>query len=261
MDEVIALDSAQGFGILTRAEGAPRNKTVVLLNAGLIHRIGPFRLHVHLARALAAEGFDVFRFDLPFVGDGPTRSETTEETIIGEVFSTLESITGGREFVIGGICSAADKGWRVAASDERVVGLLLLDGFAVKDAWFRVGQAELVLRRPPASWPGIVSRALRSKQADADGPQLIDFRDWPDHATFLSDLRRMLDRGVKILALYTGGVAYYLTHRRQLDSTYGALRRHPGLSIDLWLDADHILYSPVDRARAVDRIREWCSTL
>ena len=54
---------------------APRRRAeagqpwVVLLNAGIIHRIGPNRLYVQLARRLASRGHAVLRFDLAGIGD------------------------------------------------------------------------------------------------------------------------------------------------------------------------------------------------
>ena len=37
---------------------------IVLVSAGLVHRVGPNRLYVRLARRLAATGCPVLRFDL-----------------------------------------------------------------------------------------------------------------------------------------------------------------------------------------------------
>ena len=45
--------------------------TVVLLNAGIVHRVGPNRMHVLLARALAAAGIPSLRFDMSGIGDSP----------------------------------------------------------------------------------------------------------------------------------------------------------------------------------------------
>jgi len=61
------------FGILTEPEGAPLGPTVLLLNAGLIHHIGPARLWVSLARRFAAAGMRCLRFDLSGLGDSPVR--------------------------------------------------------------------------------------------------------------------------------------------------------------------------------------------
>jgi hypothetical protein len=255
VDEVIALDGGRAFGLLTRAQGAPKGRAVVLFNAGLIHRMGPFRLHVHLARRLAAEGLDVFRFDMPRIGDAPAGSLAGGDSVVRDVLDAVQASTGARGFIVGGICSAADQGWRTALADERIDGVLLLDGMAVQGAWFRAGQLRLMLARSPLRWPGMVLRLLRRKPDDAPG--INDFRDWPEHGEFLEQAGRLLDRGVKIFAFYTGGVSYYLLHPRQIDATFGPHRRHRGLEVEFWPQLDHILFSASDRARVIDRVSAW----
>jgi len=227
----------------------------VPFNAGLIHRVGPFRLYVQLAQALAARGFDVFRFDLPRIGDAPPGSHATEEQVVREMLDSVQASTGAASFIVGGLCSAADLSWKVAIAEPRVDGLLLIDSMAVRNGWFRAGQLALLLRRPVYRWPSMFLRFFKPKPVD--GPGLADFRDWPDHATFRSDLEKMLARGVKVLALYTGGVAHYLLHGRQLDATFGTSRRHPGLQVEYWPDVDHLMFAPPARRRVVERISAW----
>jgi hypothetical protein len=48
----------------------------LLLNAGLVHRVGPNRLHVKIARMLAAMGYVVCRFDFSGVGDSSVRRDS-----------------------------------------------------------------------------------------------------------------------------------------------------------------------------------------
>ncbi len=259
MDEVVALDGSRGYGLLTRACGPVRGRTVVLFNAGLIHRIGPFRLHVRLARELADAGFDVFRFDLPRIGDAPPGTHAGHVEAAQEALDALQEITGNREFVVGGICSAADLGWRLATQDRRVTGLFMLDGIAVRNRWFRLGQLGVLLRRTPLDWPGMIARFFRARGDDQPG--LLDYRDWPDRDAFERELAGLIERGVRILALYTGGVSYYLLHRRQIDATFGRLRRHPSLQCDFLPELDHILFSPAERASIVSRLCRWSITL
>ncbi|MBD9479898.1 hypothetical protein [Pseudoxanthomonas sp. PXM02] len=255
MDEVIALDGGRAFGLLTRAQGTPKGRAVVLFNAGLIHRMGPLRLHVHLARRLAAQGLDVVRFDMPRIGDAPAGTHADAESVVREVLDTVQAMTGARGFIVGGICSAADQGWRTALADTRVDGVLLLDGMAVQGTWFRAGQLKLMLARSPLRWPGMLLRLLRPKPDDAPG--INDFRDWSTHGQFLEQAGQLLGRGVKILAFYTGGVSYYLLHPRQIDATFGRHRRDRRLEVEFWPQIDHILFSASDRARVIDRISTW----
>ena len=255
MDDVIPLDGGKGFGLLTRAQAPRRGQTFVLFNAGLIHRMGPFRLHVRLARTLAAEGYDVLRFDLPMVGDAPAGSHPGKAEVVREAMDAAQAATGNDRFIVGGICSAADLGWRTAMRDPRVDGLWLLDGLAVQNAWFRVGQLGLLMSRAPTRWFGMLSRFLRSRPEHAPG--LLDYRDWPAHREFLDGLGQLLERGVRIFALYTGGVSYYLLHPRQLDATFGIHRHHPGLRVAFRPEIDHLILSPSHRDDVLAQVRDW----
>jgi len=76
--------SAPLFGIVTRAVhprvagGAP---CLLLISSGANHRVGPGRLYVDLARALAADGLTVLRLDLEGIGDSPP-SPASEDTVV-----------------------------------------------------------------------------------------------------------------------------------------------------------------------------------
>src|SRR3546814_6044025 len=124
MDEVIDIPGF-GYGILTPATARAAPVTLVLLNAGLTHRVGPFRGYVAIARYLATRGVDVFRFDLPRVGDGPGAGVSVG-AMVAATLDTLEREAGARCFVIGGICSAADMAWHIAQDDPRIAGVWLL---------------------------------------------------------------------------------------------------------------------------------------
>ena len=105
---------------------------VILLNSGLIHRIGPHRLYVKIARALAALGFLTVRFDLSGVGDTPTRKDTLplQEAMIqepSEIMDDLARMKGAKRFVLMGICWGAYCSFKSASADPRVIGAVLIN--------------------------------------------------------------------------------------------------------------------------------------
>jgi len=103
-------------GVLTfPAESAEPNGSpgAILLNAGIISRVGPNRVYVKLARNLAALGLPVLRFDLSGIGDSPARRDhlpfyrsAVSETKEAMDYVTL--VTGVEQFVLMGICSGAN---------------------------------------------------------------------------------------------------------------------------------------------------------
>jgi pimeloyl-ACP methyl ester carboxylesterase len=104
---------------------------VILLNAGAVHRAGPNRVYVTLARALAGMGIQVLRFDLSGVGDSAgSRSNTSRaDRWLEEVRSAVDLMTerGVERVVLMGICSGADLGLEAAAADRRIAGAVLVN--------------------------------------------------------------------------------------------------------------------------------------
>jgi hypothetical protein len=261
---VLRLHEDGRFGLLTRPDAGPCTRVVVLFNAGLTHRSGPQRFHVELARRLSAGGATVFRFDLPGVGDAAHAGATSQEAAVAQAFDALQAATGAASFVVGGICSAADLGWRVAVADPRVQGLLLIDPMAVRGPWFRVGRWRMALRSAPSSWPAKLARRLRGTRgavqagADTPVPLAIDaYRGWPTPDAFRTQAAALLARGVRMLELYTGGVSDYLLHARQIDATFGLARRHAGLRVHFRPDLDHILFALAHRREVIALVDRW----
>ena len=104
---------------------------VVFLNAGLIHRVGPNRVYVRMARILAQHGIASLRFDLSGVGDSPTGSDPdvlrrwVAET--RHAIDHLEGEAGVDEFILVGNCSGAALAYLTAREDSRVHAAALVN--------------------------------------------------------------------------------------------------------------------------------------
>ncbi|HEY0179322.1 MAG TPA: alpha/beta hydrolase [Dokdonella sp.] len=243
------------FGVLTRPAERARRVAVVLLNAGFIHRVGPFRLHVDVARELAALGFAVLRVDEPGIGDAPPKRGPDDVAAVRRAFDRLGELAGADRFVVGGLCSAADRAWKVALADARVVGALLLDGYVRRGGyWYRLGQMQLLFGRGVGAFATLWRQFSRPRDAADDAA----LRDWPTPEQARSGLARLVERGVRVFALYTGGAATYFTHPRQFEATYGAAAHAAGVRFEHWREADHLFLQQRDRARLIDAIRAWC---
>src|SRR3546814_5872254 len=101
---------------------------------------------------------DLFRFDLPGVGEAPRILGCDHQQATRSALDHLSTRLGCNRFVVGGICSAADLGWRIANDDQRVVGLLMFDGITFTGPWFYVGRVASLLRRSPRQWLGAATR-------------------------------------------------------------------------------------------------------
>ncbi len=118
---------------------------VLILNEGILHRVGAGRLHVKVARKLAKLGLISLRMDHSSIGDsGPRRgTQTFEEASIIEVRTAMDYMTkvyGLERFIIYGLCSGSDVGFEVGVIDARVAGLIQLDAHIFPSRRSRVKQ-------------------------------------------------------------------------------------------------------------------------
>lgn len=135
IEHVVQIDTGGGLvGVTTQpASGAEEElPTFVFLNAGLTHRVGPSRLHVRMARALAEQGFPSLRLDWSGLGDSGVRDDNMPvgESIIAETRDAMDFMmrtSGARQFILIGICSGAAVSFLTAQQDERAVGVALIN--------------------------------------------------------------------------------------------------------------------------------------
>ncbi len=138
-------NSRSMVGIVTQPDAGLINKkniAAIFLNAGLVHRVGPNRMHVHLSHRLAAHGFLSVRFDHSGIGDSLSRTDNLQfpESYISEareVMDWIEDNTGINRFCLMGLCSGAMTSYSTALRDSRVVGTVLLNarGLSENPAW------------------------------------------------------------------------------------------------------------------------------
>lgn len=244
------------IGILHRPRATPQRAAVILLNAGLVQRMGPFRGYVQLARALSACGFTVLRFDQSGLGDSPVSNIPSAQRRLSEVQAGMALVaaeTGAERFVLGGICSGADDAFHLAVADPRVDGALLLDGLAHRTAGFWLRYLAPRLLDPRRLWQ-------RLRRARVQQPGMDDYRDFPGRRAAALQLAQLVERGVRLLFLYTGGAYRYFNHRGQLAACLGAAARSPQVTLEYWPDCDHTFFLGRDRARLHAAVTAWMQT-
>jgi hypothetical protein len=247
---------ARLVGILS-GSGLPADAPVLVLpNAGLVPRAGPFRLHVELARRLAARGVRTFRFDLPGVGESPRDPGLDYREATLTALEQLSSMLHEPRFVVGGVCSAADLGWIAAISNSHVVGVMMLDGMCYAGPWFQLARIRAVLRRGPRHWLGVAFRRLR-RRTTRPGDRPMDLRNWPSLQQARTQMATLLARGVRFLCIYSGGVEDYFLDARQFGWTFGAAARDPRVRMHHWRDCDHTYFARAHRERLLETVIGW----
>lgn len=126
--------------------------TVVLPNAYATPRVGLFRMHVEIARELAASGFRTLRFDVAGVGDSPAPSESIPypERCRRGLAAAIDFACGGDPrlgVVLVGHCDGAYHAYMTALADERVRALVVIDGFLEPNWRYRSRRALLRIAR------------------------------------------------------------------------------------------------------------------
>lgn len=121
--------------IVTRPVGGRPRCALILLNAGCVRRIGPNRLHVPMARRLAAElGMMVVRADLSGIGDSPPclglgENLVYHEHALDDIQAMIEWCNGeGADDVhLAGLCSGGYYALHAAHAGQRLRGVVVIN--------------------------------------------------------------------------------------------------------------------------------------
>lgn len=266
-------------GILTTGKVVSSDRPhVVIINAGIIHRVGPNRLYVDLARSVAALGFPVLRFDLAGLGDSDpaTGGASLAESALADVAEALDflgSTRNAKQFLVFGLCSGANYAMLTAFREPRVVGVMLIDPTVARtrrSTMVHVARRlrnlstlrELVTLRHPVfrRQPGGNSSAAVSVAQAAEGQS----GQGANMATpYMSphDARRSLEelvaRGANLMFVFTGGVNHVYNYHGQLFDLLPGLDFGSQLSLHYMPDTDHTVSDCDGRSRLLESLQRW----
>jgi hypothetical protein len=265
--------STELAGVLTepaRGRAIAGMPPVVCIDAGLLHKVGPSRLHVRLARALADAGVLTLRFDLSGIGDSEPRREplSFEEGAVADVREAMDFLAascGHAQFVLFGLCSGSDMAFETAKVDERVVGLVQLDAYAYRNwRWYLNHYAPRVVRA--GSWRRYLERQTRRALGRADGRSEDDnivispyARAFPPKTRVQADLAALARRGVRFYNIFSGGQPDHYNYARQHVDTFADIDFRDRLRVAYLPDADHV-FTGLDHQRfVVESVGDWLS--
>lgn len=278
MNEVaVQLGSGRALtGVVSLPEGDAKPAIgVVLPNAGVIHRVGPHRFGVKLARTLAKQGLPVIRFDLSGLGDSgtPVDAQPYLEQAVADIRAGMDSLggaTGVKSFIVAGICSGAKNGFNAAVADARVKGLWMMDEFYFEtrrtrlEFWKRRLLHERVVpaitrraRKVPGKVMALVKR-FTEKQQEIIRP---DFGQRPDPVSFTAGLETLTQRGVELCFVYSGSYLDEYSYPTQLHDRFGAPIHAKNITVRFDPAIDHTLTTLKSQRVMLDQISSWCGAV
>lgn len=238
---------------------------VLLLNAGLLHRVGPCRLYVNIARRLAASGYAVLRFDLSGIGDSEKRrdkmpfSEAAGREII-EAMDQLGDMAGTDRFVLMGLSRGANQSLALGVTDPRVAGMVCLDPWAYRTAgfWLRYYASRV---RKLSTWKNfvavrlkrLISRSRRPEQEIMPHP-LSSFPRQEDVAEMLETL---VQRGVQLYYVFSGGRENLYNYTRQFEDAFHKIDFGDKLRAEYLPGSSHIFGDLFHQRYLVNTIDDW----
>lgn len=264
-------------GLVGTLSTAPQSAGIaaLLFNAGVVPRIGPNRLNVRIARALATSGIPALRFDLSGRGDSaPARGmESYEQQAVADIRSAMNLLrerTGVSRFALIGLCSGAENAFHAALADDRVVGLTLMDSYhypTLRTHLNRFRQRANMqggLLKAGGAW--LKRRLNRSGNGHGNGHKresaagnFGSIRPTPE--AFAEQLRKLIDRGVSIDLLFSGSFLETFNYENQFRDGFARFGIVERMNIEYRPDLDHTLSTAVMQHAMLERTQAWFSRL
>jgi pimeloyl-ACP methyl ester carboxylesterase len=262
------------IGILTQPiiDRGLHKPAVIILNSGVIHRVGHHRMYVVMARKLAAAGHLVLRFDFSGIGDSGSRTDSLDPIAaaladISEALDWLAQTRGASEAILVGLCSGADIALRYGHTDSRVVGLTLLDP-TIPPTWHfyrhyirrrvtNINSWQTFLRGRGRIWGDLVERlSVMCSTASSNAQyRLVD----PQSRKELESLFGLsIERGLKLLAVFSGSPSEgRQAYKEQLIDAFPALSFGNVLTLYYFEGCDHTFTDAGYRDGLNGRVLTW----
>ncbi len=246
---------------------------------------------------MADLGIASLRFDLSGIGEslavgsqGTSLQRAQHE--VGEAMDWLSQQFGFEQFLLFGLCSGADDALATAVQDDRVVGLSLLDGCGYRTPWFYINfiaYKYLPKLLSPGKLASKFASWMNATAAARSMPMGVDIREYPAREIAESQLVALVNRGVRLQFVYTGGAIDYYSYDDQFFDMFPSLAkykpprakaldrrlsrnspcdpasvngtraehsRYP-ISVEYMPEADHLLMIQSDREKLLNKLTAW----
>lgn len=249
------------------------NVMVLLTNAGVIPRIGPHRLNVKLARHFARQGIASLRFDMSGLGDSRRSAsrQSTGDQFVADTVAAMDLAKqqfGCTQFIMIGFCSGADVAHLAALEDARLRAIVMWDSYVYPNTKAKL--LGFIHRARRHGFRAAFVKALRFVRAAAksrsesaasgqavEGPVIFGRTRMPPRDDFGKRIRTLVDRGVELYFVYSGGEPDWYNYEsqfRDMFQAYGFVERVAYTYLTL---SDHTLTQPKAQDAFVSCVDRW----
>lgn len=258
--------------------GPPPTVCLLLVNAGVVHRIGLHRINVKIARHMARQGVPSLRLDLAGLGDSRIVGQAAgfREQAVGDIQAAMDQIERSHDihrFAIFGICSGAFNGYAAALADPRIVGLSMMDGHAFrswKTPWMRHLQRLQVVS--PAQVLAAVRRRVAAPFQAGPRPPVADAVDTGGDADndpvvaatpaqFAQALQTLVERGVAVHIVNTGSRIDDYSYAGQFMDVFGHHAFAAQVVSEYLPEMDHSVTLLSGQQLLIERLDLWMARL
>ena len=253
-----ACGDAHLYGILHRPQPAFA-RGVLIVVGGPQYRAGSHRQFTLLARALAAHGIAVMRFDYRGMGDseGAVRDfSAIDQDLRVALDHFLASVPGMTEVALWGLCDGATAAGLYAAQDRRITGLALLNPWIRTDSGIATATLKHYYRArlfERAFWAKLLRGRFDAIRAARSALGLLRAARAPAPAGAGTSLP---DRLLSGLTRFDGRVLVMLSGADLTAQEFAGLSRAPGAWRDL-LASTRVTRHRIEHADHTCSRRQW----
>ena len=283
------------LGILSGPVTSTKNNLpiVILANSGSNHRVGPNRLYVLFARALARKGYRCLRIDMDGLGDGVKSDPETENVVYmdhssDEIHLAIESFGANykeNKYILAGLCSGAYFAFRASydLTDVNIVECYMInpltfhweEGMTIDDSpavtyavWHSYKKS---IKRPERWFKLLTGRISIKNLVTTIWDRMIILTTARIHALTLNNdktskkyegknlgknLHCLAERNIQISFLLARDDAAYDVLMSMAGKTAKKLQKRSKLSIQFIEKADHTFSRYMPRCQAINKMVE-----
>lgn len=255
-------------GIVAKPDNVdPSKPALIVFNSGVRHHVGCCRMSVTVARMAAELGMPSLRFDLSGVGDSPLRtdSKSYEESSMEEAQEAMDYLSrtmGVNSFLFYGLCSGAHLGFKTAQIDDRVKGLIQIDGYLYKTPKYHLLyyiRKMMSLKAWITFLKNRINEATEKATKSADAMQM-EIQEWPDippKEETEEGYKKLIAKSVDMLFFVTGASSNGYNYEGQFYDIFSDLNFGSLMQIEHMPAASHILAEQASQQRVTEATYKW----